>query len=146
MRDPEIQAIMSDPVFQAILQQAQNEPASLQQHMQNPGIRAKIEKLARAVSWPCFVGVEEGADWFETSRVSSRRGKGERGRGLGRGSGRRGWEEDGGGGGKGGLWDLEHLWTEVMFCSSSSLRVSVRVGRRSRSCFLLLLSPRLGRG
>ncbi|KAL8283469.1 hypothetical protein RQP46_005572 [Phenoliferia psychrophenolica] len=48
MRDPEIQQIMSDPVFQGILQQAQNEPASLQQHMKNPEIRAKIEKLARA--------------------------------------------------------------------------------------------------
>ncbi|KAK4701811.1 stress-induced-phosphoprotein 1, partial [Phenoliferia sp. Uapishka_3] len=48
MRDPEIQQIMSDPVFQGILQQAQNEPASLQQHMKNPSIRAKIEKLARA--------------------------------------------------------------------------------------------------
>lgn len=90
MRDPEIQAIMSDPVFQAILQQAQNEPASLQQHMQNPGIRAKIEKLARAVSWRCFVGVEEGADWFETSRVSSRRGEG---------NGGEGWE----GGAEGGV-------------------------------------------
>lgn len=50
MRDPEIQSIMGDPVFQNILQQAQNEPASLQQHMQNPGIRDKINKLVRAVS------------------------------------------------------------------------------------------------
>lgn len=50
MRDPEIQGIMSDPVFQNILQQAQNEPESLQQHMKEPVIREKIMKLVRAVS------------------------------------------------------------------------------------------------
>lgn len=49
MRDPEIQSIMSDPVFQNILQQAQNEPASLGQHMKNPDIANKINKLVRAV-------------------------------------------------------------------------------------------------
>jgi stress-induced-phosphoprotein 1 len=54
MRDPEVQQIMGDPVFQSILQQAQNEPASLQQHMQNPEIRAKIEKLVKAVSFLCL--------------------------------------------------------------------------------------------
>ncbi|KAM0751962.1 stress-induced-phosphoprotein 1 [Meredithblackwellia eburnea MCA 4105] len=48
MRDPEIQQIMSDPVFTSILQQAQNDPASLMQHMKNPIIREKIDKLARA--------------------------------------------------------------------------------------------------
>lgn len=66
MRDPEIQQIMGDPVFQGILQQAQNEPASLQQHMQNPSIRAKIEKLARAVrflpSSVSYVALGPGAD------------------------------------------------------------------------------------
>lgn len=51
MRDPEIQAIMGDPVFQNILQQAQNEPESLQMHMKNDGIREKINKLVRAVSF-----------------------------------------------------------------------------------------------
>lgn len=45
-----MQQIMSDPVMQSILQQAQNEPESMMQHMQNPGIRAKIEKLVKAVS------------------------------------------------------------------------------------------------
>lgn len=47
-RDPEILNIMQDPVMQSILQQAQNEPAALQEHMKNPGIRAKIQKLAAA--------------------------------------------------------------------------------------------------
>ncbi|GAA6052554.1 hypothetical protein JCM3770_003240 [Rhodotorula araucariae] len=49
MRDPEVQAIMSDPVFQSILQQAQQDPKSLQQHMaSNEGIRKKVEVLVRA--------------------------------------------------------------------------------------------------
>lgn len=51
MRDPEVQQIMSDPVFQSILQQAQQDPKSLQQHMmQNEGVRKKVEVLVRAVS------------------------------------------------------------------------------------------------
>jgi stress-induced-phosphoprotein 1 len=48
MRDPEIQEIMSDPVFQSILQQAQQDPSSLATHMQNPTVRGKVEKLVRA--------------------------------------------------------------------------------------------------
>ncbi|BGP04184.1 Heat shock protein STI1 [Rhodotorula toruloides] len=49
MRDPEVQQIMSDPVFQSILQQAQQDPKSLQQHMvQNEGVRKKVEVLVRA--------------------------------------------------------------------------------------------------
>ncbi|BGP44156.1 Hsp90 cochaperone [Rhodotorula kratochvilovae] len=49
MRDPEVQAIMGDPVFQSILQQAQQDPKSLQQHMaSNEGIRKKVEVLVRA--------------------------------------------------------------------------------------------------
>ncbi len=39
---------MQDPVMQAILQQAQGEPAALQEHMRNPGVRAKIQKLVAA--------------------------------------------------------------------------------------------------
>jgi len=45
MRDPEIAGIMSDPVMQQILQQAQTEPGALQEHMKNPIIRSKIQKL-----------------------------------------------------------------------------------------------------
>lgn len=44
-RDPEIQSIMQDPVMQSILQQAQNNPAALNEHMKNPGINIKIRKL-----------------------------------------------------------------------------------------------------
>lgn len=47
-RDPEIQGIMTDPVMQSILQQAQSDPAALQEHMKNPGIRSKIQKLIAA--------------------------------------------------------------------------------------------------
>ena len=41
----QILGIMQDPVMQSILQQAQNDPAALQEHMKNPGIRSKIQKL-----------------------------------------------------------------------------------------------------
>lgn len=50
MRDPEVQEIMSDPVMQTILQQAQQQPESLMQHLRNPGVKEKIDKLVRAVS------------------------------------------------------------------------------------------------
>jgi len=36
---------MQDPVMQSILQQAQGDPAALQEHMKNPTIRSKIQKL-----------------------------------------------------------------------------------------------------
>ncbi|KAL4398977.1 Hsp90 co-chaperone [Malassezia pachydermatis] len=48
MRDPEVAQIMQDPIMQSILQQAQSNPAALQDHMKNPGIRAKIQKLIAA--------------------------------------------------------------------------------------------------
>ncbi|KAK0734741.1 hypothetical protein B0T26DRAFT_633948 [Lasiosphaeria miniovina] len=48
MRDPEIMGIMQDPVMQAILQQAQSEPAALAEHMKNPNVRTKIQKLVAA--------------------------------------------------------------------------------------------------
>ncbi|CCC07828.1 hypothetical protein SMACR_01394 [Sordaria macrospora] len=47
-RDPEIMGIMSDPVMQAILQQAQSDPAALSEHMRNPTVRTKIQKLMAA--------------------------------------------------------------------------------------------------
>lgn len=40
--------IMQDPIMQSILQQAQGDPAALQEHMKNPGIRTKIQKLVAA--------------------------------------------------------------------------------------------------
>lgn len=47
-RDPEIVSILQDPVMQSILQQAKEDPAALQEHLKNPGIRAKIQKLVHA--------------------------------------------------------------------------------------------------
>ncbi|CCK68761.1 Hsp90 cochaperone STI1 KNAG_0B03200 [Huiozyma naganishii CBS 8797] len=48
MRDPEVAKIMQDPVLQSILQQAQNDPAALQEHMKNPEIFKKIQTLIAA--------------------------------------------------------------------------------------------------
>ncbi|KAI0879814.1 uncharacterized protein GGS22DRAFT_113183 [Annulohypoxylon maeteangense] len=48
MKDPEIMSIMQDPVMQSILQQAQSDPAALQEHMRNPSVRSNIQKLAAA--------------------------------------------------------------------------------------------------
>ncbi|XP_078592118.1 stress-induced-phosphoprotein 1-like isoform X2 [Branchiostoma floridae x Branchiostoma japonicum] len=45
MADPEVQQIMSDPAMRVILDQMQNEPGALNDHLQNPEIRAKIQKL-----------------------------------------------------------------------------------------------------
>ncbi|SPO02503.1 related to stress-induced protein STI1 [Cephalotrichum gorgonifer] len=47
-RDPEIMALMQDPVMQTILQQAQSNPAALQEHMRNPAIKSNIQKLVAA--------------------------------------------------------------------------------------------------
>lgn len=47
-RDPDIMAILQDPVMQSILQQAKGDPAALQDHMKNPEIRMKIQKLIAA--------------------------------------------------------------------------------------------------
>ncbi|KAI0637715.1 putative stress-induced protein STI1 [Trametes polyzona] len=48
MRDPEIAQIMGDPIMQSILQQAQANPAALQDHMKNPTVRQNIMKLINA--------------------------------------------------------------------------------------------------
>ncbi|KAG9091762.1 Hsp90 cochaperone [Ceratobasidium sp. 370] len=48
MRDPEVASIMNDPVMQQILQQAQQNPAALQDHMKNPVVSKKIQKLVAA--------------------------------------------------------------------------------------------------
>lgn len=45
MADPEIQAIMRDPAMRLILEQMQNDPKALQDHLKNPDIAAKIQKL-----------------------------------------------------------------------------------------------------
>ena len=48
MRDPEVQKILQDPVMMQILQQAQENPQSLQEHLKNPSIREKIMKLSQS--------------------------------------------------------------------------------------------------
>ena len=47
-RDPETMSILQDPIMQSILQQAKDNPAALQDHMRNPDIRTKIQKLMAA--------------------------------------------------------------------------------------------------
>lgn len=48
MADPEIQALMSDPILHTVLRDFNENPAAAQKHLQNPGMRAKIEKLIAA--------------------------------------------------------------------------------------------------
>ncbi|KAL5463404.1 hypothetical protein EMCRGX_G032297 [Ephydatia muelleri] len=45
LQDPEIQQILSDPAMQMILQQMQSNPEALREHLQNPDIAGKIQKL-----------------------------------------------------------------------------------------------------
>lgn len=47
-RDPEIVSIISDPIMQSILQQAKQNPQALNEHMKNPVVRSKIQKLMAA--------------------------------------------------------------------------------------------------
>lgn len=44
----QIASIMQDPVMQAILQQAQSDPAALQEHMRNPVVASNVRKLVAA--------------------------------------------------------------------------------------------------
>lgn len=48
MADPEVQAILRDPVMQNVLQDFQTDPRGAQRHLQDAGIMAKIEKLIAA--------------------------------------------------------------------------------------------------
>lgn len=41
-------SILQDPVMSSILQQAKGDIAALQDHMRNPAIRTKIQKLIAA--------------------------------------------------------------------------------------------------
>ncbi|KAL7421555.1 Hsp90 cochaperone [Cryptotrichosporon argae] len=48
MRDPEVQQIMGDPLMRQILADSQQDPRALQDHMRNPMVAAKIQKLIAA--------------------------------------------------------------------------------------------------
>ncbi|TPX57936.1 hypothetical protein SpCBS45565_g06587 [Spizellomyces sp. 'palustris'] len=48
MNDPEVQAIMADPVMNSILKQMQEDPRAAQDHMKNPQVAAKIRTLINA--------------------------------------------------------------------------------------------------
>lgn len=45
MADPEIQRILRDPTMRLILEQMQSDPRALQDHLKNPEIAAKLQKL-----------------------------------------------------------------------------------------------------
>jgi len=48
MADPEVQQILKDPAMRMILEQMQNDPRALQDHLQNPEVAAKIQKLLQS--------------------------------------------------------------------------------------------------
>jgi len=48
MADPEIQQILKDPSMRMILEQMQNDPKALGDHLQNPDVAAKIKKLMQS--------------------------------------------------------------------------------------------------
>ncbi|KAH0544244.1 stress-induced-phosphoprotein 1 [Cotesia glomerata] len=45
MADPEVQNILRDPAMRLILEQMQNDPKALQDHLKNPAIAEKLQKL-----------------------------------------------------------------------------------------------------
>lgn len=45
MEDPEVQRILGDPAMRMILEQMQTDPKAVQDHLKNPEIKAKIQKL-----------------------------------------------------------------------------------------------------
>ncbi|XP_057325987.1 stress-induced-phosphoprotein 1 [Microplitis mediator] len=45
MADPEVQNILRDPAMRLILEQMQNDPRALQDHLKNPAIAEKLQKL-----------------------------------------------------------------------------------------------------
>jgi stress-induced-phosphoprotein 1 len=45
MKDPEVQEILSDPIMRQILNDMQENPAAARDHLKNPMIAKKIQKL-----------------------------------------------------------------------------------------------------
>jgi len=48
MQDPEIRAILADPIIQSVIQDFSTDPIGAQRHLQNPDIMAKMQKLVNA--------------------------------------------------------------------------------------------------
>ncbi|KAJ0482851.1 putative Heat shock chaperonin-binding, tetratricopeptide repeat-containing domain, STI1 [Helianthus annuus] len=48
MQDPEIQNILTDPVMAQVLKDLQENPKAAQDHMKNPSVMNKIQKLISA--------------------------------------------------------------------------------------------------
>lgn len=48
MADPEVQQILKDPAMRMILEQMQTDPRALQDHLKNPEIASKIQKLLQS--------------------------------------------------------------------------------------------------
>ena len=48
LADPEIQQILGDPAMRLILDQMQTDPRAVQEHLRNPEVAKKIEKLIEA--------------------------------------------------------------------------------------------------
>ena len=48
MNDPEVQSILKDPAMRMILEQMQNDPRALQDHLKNPEVANKIQKLMQS--------------------------------------------------------------------------------------------------
>ncbi|KTW26783.1 hypothetical protein T552_02784 [Pneumocystis carinii B80] len=46
--DPEVVAILQDPIMQSILTQARENPSALEEHMKNPQVAKKIQKLIQS--------------------------------------------------------------------------------------------------
>lgn len=48
MADPEVQAILTDPVMRQVLSDFQDDPAAAARHAAQPAIMAKIQRLVEA--------------------------------------------------------------------------------------------------
>lgn len=48
LADPDVQQILADPAMRLILEQMQTDPKAVQEHLRNPEVARKIEKLLEA--------------------------------------------------------------------------------------------------
>jgi len=47
-KDPEVVEIMNDPVMRSILEQMQSDPKAIKEHLKNPAVAKKLQKLMDA--------------------------------------------------------------------------------------------------